>query len=119
MYNKLYLANIKIYLVFLFKTGRSCNLHYNKGTAKKYNVFLTTCGRACGRSVCGWEVSNRPATSRHINCTAFLSLCYRDDILKPFFEELTDIDRRNGYFQQDSATAHTANDTLELLGEIF
>ena len=44
---------------------------------------------------------------------------YRDDILTPFFEELTDIDCRNGYFQQDSATAHTAQDSLKLISEIF
>ena len=38
---------------------------------------------------------------------------YRDNILKPFFEELTDIDCQNEYFQEDSATAHTANETLQ------
>ena len=85
-----------------------------------YSEFLSTCGRACGRSGCGREVStNRLALPKHINCTALLSLCYRDDRLKPFFEELIDIDSRNGYFQQDSATAHTANETLELIREIF
>ena len=62
---------------------------------------------------------NRLAPPRHISCTALLSLCYRDDILKPFFEELTDIDCRNGYFKQHSATAYTANETLELIREIF
>ena len=39
---------------------------------------------------------------------------YRDDILKPFFEELTDIECQNGY-----ATSHTANETLDLIREIF
>ena len=44
---------------------------------------------------------------------------YRDDILKSFFEELIDIDCRKRYFQQDAATDHTGNETLELIREIF
>ena len=84
-----------------------------------YSEFLSTCGEACGRSCCGQAVSNRLTPLRHINCTAPLSLCYRDDILKPFFEELTYIDCQNLNFQQDSATVHAANETLELIREIF
>ena len=83
---------------------------------KLYSEFLSTCGSTCG--CCGRAVSNQLTLPRHINCTALLSLCYRDDILKPFFEELTDIDCQNGYFQQDSTIFHTANETLELIREI-
>lgn len=44
---------------------------------------------------------------------------YRNLILEPFFEQLTDIECRSGYFQQDSATAHTANLSLNLIAEFF
>ena len=32
---------------------------------------------------------------------------------------VTDIDCRNGYFLKDSATVHTAHDSLTLISEIF
>lgn len=44
---------------------------------------------------------------------------YRDGILTPFFEQLTDIKCQSGIFQQDSATAHTADDSLNFIQEIF
>ena len=44
---------------------------------------------------------------------------YRHDMLKPFFKGLADIDCQNGYFQQDFATAHTANETFELIREFL
>ena len=44
---------------------------------------------------------------------------YRDDILTSFFEQLTVIECQSVYFQQDSATAHTAHQTLNLIQEIF
>ena len=51
--------------------------------------------------------------------TAINTQRYRDDILAPFFEELTDIECQSGHFQQDSATAHTGDETLNLIQEIF
>lgn len=44
---------------------------------------------------------------------------YRENILQPFFNELHDDELHNGYFQQDGATAHTANTTLEFLREFY
>ena len=44
---------------------------------------------------------------------------YRDDILTPFFEQLTDNECQSGCFQQDSAMAHTADEALNLIQEIF
>ena len=81
-----------------------------------YSEFLSACGRTCGRSDCGQAMSNRLAPPRRINWTTLLSLCYRYDIMKPFFKELTYIDCGDGYFQQDSATSHTVN---ELIREFF
>jgi hypothetical protein len=34
---------------------------------------------------------------------------YVNDILNPFFNQLTSEERQYGYFQQDNATAHAAN----------
>jgi hypothetical protein len=44
---------------------------------------------------------------------------YRQQILLPFFEELHDDEIHHGYFQQDGATAHTSNETLELIREYY
>ena len=44
---------------------------------------------------------------------------YRNNILAPFFEQLTDTECRSGCFQQDSATAHTADQSLDFIAEIF
>ena len=43
---------------------------------------------------------------------------YRE-IFQPFFEELRDDELRFGYFQQDGATPHTINETLNLIREFF
>lgn len=43
---------------------------------------------------------------------------YRNEIIMPFLAELTD-DEKNGYFQQDGATAHTANSSLRFLSDVF
>jgi hypothetical protein len=40
------------------------------------------------------------------------SNCYINDILNPFFIQLTAEERPYGYFQQDNATAHTATATM-------
>jgi hypothetical protein len=37
---------------------------------------------------------------------------YVSDILEPLFQELTEEETRYGYFQQDSATAHTRHAIL-------
>jgi hypothetical protein len=37
----------------------------------------------------------------------------------PFFNQLTAEERQHGYFQQDSATAHTANATMVAIWEVF
>jgi hypothetical protein len=44
---------------------------------------------------------------------------YENNILSPFFTELTDEERLYGVVQQDSATAHTAHVSLEALQEAF
>jgi hypothetical protein len=44
---------------------------------------------------------------------------YVNNILSPFFTELTEEDRLYGVFQQDSATAHMAYLSLEALQEII
>jgi hypothetical protein len=42
-----------------------------------------------------------------------------NNILSPFFAELTEEERLFGVFQLDSATAHTANVSLEALRKVF
>jgi hypothetical protein len=37
---------------------------------------------------------------------------YVNDILNPFFSQLTAVERLYGYFQQDNAAAHAANATM-------
>jgi hypothetical protein len=37
----------------------------------------------------------------------------------PFFIHLTAEERQHGYFQQDNATAHTANATMVAVREVF
>lgn len=44
---------------------------------------------------------------------------YRANILAPFFQLLSHYERENGYFQQDSATAHTAHNSLNDIKEVF
>jgi hypothetical protein len=44
---------------------------------------------------------------------------YVDDILNPFFNQLTAEERQHGYFQQDNATAHMANATTVAIQEVF
>jgi hypothetical protein len=44
---------------------------------------------------------------------------YVSDILEPFFQELTEEEKRYGYFQQDSATARTACNSMQRLQDVF
>ena len=44
---------------------------------------------------------------------------YRRNILEPFFQQLTDDELRYAYFQQDSATAHTAHNSLQDIEAVF
>jgi hypothetical protein len=44
---------------------------------------------------------------------------YVSDILELFFQELTEEETRYGYFQQDSATAHTACNSMHCLRDVF
>lgn len=44
---------------------------------------------------------------------------YRTNILLPFINQLHDDELQNGYFQQDSARPHVANDTLNFLREYY
>jgi hypothetical protein len=37
----------------------------------------------------------------------------------PFFNQLTAEERQHGYFQQDNATARTANATMVTIWEVF
>jgi hypothetical protein len=40
-------------------------------------------------------------------------------ILSPFFDQQTDEDQSYGHFMQDNATAHTANNSMVALDEVF
>jgi hypothetical protein len=44
---------------------------------------------------------------------------YVRHILEPFFEQLTDDERQYGYYQQDNAPAHTAQNSISALQEVF
>jgi hypothetical protein len=44
---------------------------------------------------------------------------YVNDILNPFINQLTAEERQHGYFQQDNATAYTANATMAAIQEVF
>jgi hypothetical protein len=44
---------------------------------------------------------------------------YVNNILSPFFNQLTDEETQYGYFQQDNATAHTANAAMVAIWEVF
>jgi hypothetical protein len=44
---------------------------------------------------------------------------YRRLLVDPFLNQLGDIELTNGYYQQDSATAHTARATINYLEEFF
>lgn len=44
---------------------------------------------------------------------------YMENILRPFFDQLTERERAFATFQQDSATAHTAKITLQKIQEVF
>jgi hypothetical protein len=46
------------------------------------------------------------------------NLCV-NDILNPFFSQLTAEERQHGYVQQDNDTAHTANATMVAIWEVF
>jgi thiamine phosphate synthase YjbQ (UPF0047 family) len=40
-------------------------------------------------------------------------------VLSPFFDQLTDEEKSYRHFMQDNATAHTANNTMVALDEVF
>jgi hypothetical protein len=44
---------------------------------------------------------------------------YVQVILRQFFSELTEVERLYGWFQQDSATAHTARMSMQGLSDVF
>ena len=44
---------------------------------------------------------------------------YCDNILRPFIAEFGQFERENAFFQQDGATAHTANNTMHFLKQCF
>ena len=44
---------------------------------------------------------------------------YIEDIITPFTEKLTDYEWQYAYFQQDGATAHTANASLKAVHDVF
>jgi hypothetical protein len=44
---------------------------------------------------------------------------YVNDILNPFFNQLTAEERQYGYFQQDNSTAHTVNASMVAIREVF
>jgi hypothetical protein len=44
---------------------------------------------------------------------------YVNNIFEPFFQILTEEEKQHAYFQQDNATAHTSQHSMEALHEIF
>lgn len=44
---------------------------------------------------------------------------YRKNIVSPFFQMMSDKEREYGYFQQDSATAHAADSSLDNIKAVF
>jgi hypothetical protein len=44
---------------------------------------------------------------------------YVNDILNPFFNQLTAEERQYGYFQRDNTTTHTAAATMVAVLEVF
>jgi len=44
---------------------------------------------------------------------------YCTAILQPFVNQLSEFERQNGYFQQDGATAHTSNQSMRFLSDVF
>jgi hypothetical protein len=63
-------------------------------------------------------------SQREIICPIFFhetmnSGRYFNDTLNPFFNQMTEEERQYGYFQQDNATAHTANATMVAIREAF
>jgi hypothetical protein len=44
---------------------------------------------------------------------------YVNDILNSFFNQLTAEERQHEYFQQDNEAAHTANETMVAIREVF
>lgn len=44
---------------------------------------------------------------------------YCSVILQPFIAQLSDQEQQIGYFQQDGATAHTANNSMRFLQNVF
>jgi hypothetical protein len=44
---------------------------------------------------------------------------YVNDILNPFFNQLTAEERQHMHFQQDDVTAHKANATMFAIQEVF
>ena len=44
---------------------------------------------------------------------------YIHNILEPFFDQLTEQEKQQGWFQQDGATAHTARVSMAAVGEVF
>ena len=44
---------------------------------------------------------------------------YIRNILEPFFDQLTEHEKQQGWFQQDGATAHLAHVSMAAVGELF
>ena len=44
---------------------------------------------------------------------------YIHNILEPFFNQLTEQEKQQGWFQKDGATAHTASVSMAAVGEVF
>ena len=44
---------------------------------------------------------------------------YRNDIITPFINELSEEEKTNDYFQQGVATAHTTHSSLYYLSDVF
>jgi hypothetical protein len=62
-------------------------------------VKVGVCCALCARRIVGPMFFNKK-----INCEKYVQV-----ILRQFFSELTEEERYYGWFQQDSATAHTAH----------
>jgi hypothetical protein len=58
--------------------------------------------------------------SKSVKITKFVTAArYCNDLLEPFLNELRDDELTEGYFHQDTATAHSARQTIAYLKNSF
>jgi hypothetical protein len=76
----------------------------------KCHYIVKMWGVLCSKSMVNHWLHTFPRNHEH---------CYVNDILNLIFNQLTDEERRYGYYRQDNATAHTANAIMVAIREPF